>query len=61
MTLRELRKERGLRQEDVAKRLEVDQAAVSQWETGKSGPSRKYRRKLAKLYGVPEDELNSEN
>ena len=57
MTLKELRLSAKLRQEDVAKRLNVNQAAVSKWETGETKPSRKYHKKLAKLYGCTVDEL----
>ena len=57
LTLRELRERAGLRQVDVAKRLSVDQAAVSKWENGVNPPHRKYHKKLAKLYGVTVDEL----
>lgn len=57
MTLKELRLKAGLTQEQVAKLLEVDQAAVSNWENKKYTPLRKYQRKLAKLYGVTTDEL----
>ena len=42
LTLRDIRKEAGLRQEDVAKKLDVDQSAVSFWESGRCKPSRKY-------------------
>lgn len=61
MTLKELRERAHLRQVDVAKRLNVDQAAVSKWETGETKPSRKYHKKLAKLYGVTVDGLFSED
>lgn len=47
----------GLSQEDVAKILDVNQAAVSYWESGKTTPVKKYRRKLARLYGCAEDDL----
>lgn len=57
MTLRELRVNAGLRQADVAKKLDVDQAAVSHWDNGKSRPTRKYIKKLAKLYGVTDEQL----
>lgn len=55
--MRELRVRTGLRQVDVAKKMHVDQAAVSKWETGETVPSRKYHKKLAKLYGVMVNEL----
>jgi transcriptional regulator with XRE-family HTH domain len=57
MTLRELRQAAGLRQEDVAKKLNVDQTAVSNWERGKNPPLPKYRKKLCKMYGCTEEEL----
>ena len=57
MTLKELRKNAGLRQTDVGKRLDVDHTAISNWEAGKFRPSRKYHKKLAKLYGCTVEEL----
>lgn len=54
--LKELRKAAGLGQAEVAERLDVTQSAVSKWEHG-CIPLAKYRRKLAKLYGVAEEEL----
>lgn len=61
MKLREYRERVGLRQVDVAKKMDVDQAAVSKWESGETRPSRKYHKKLAKLYGVTVDELLSDD
>lgn len=57
LTMKELRQRAGLTQEQVAKLIEVDQAAVSNWELGKNLPVSKYRKKLAKLYSCSEDEL----
>lgn len=57
MTLRELRSQASLRQEDIGKKLNVDQGAVSKWENGKTHPSKKYHRKLANIYGITVDEL----
>ena len=57
MRLREYRERAGLRQIDVAKRMNVDQAAVSKWESGENRISRKYHKKLARLYGVTVDAL----
>lgn len=59
--LREYRERAGLRQVDVAKKMDVDQAAVSKWESGENRISRKYHKKLAKLYSVTVDELLSED
>lgn len=60
MTLKERRIKAGLTQENVAKIVEVDQTAVSLWESGKR-PLLKHRVRLAKLYGCTVDELLSEN
>lgn len=60
MTLKELRLKAGLTQEQVAKLVDVEQAAVSYWESGKYKPLRKYQRKLAKLYGCTVEELGEE-
>ena len=56
MTLEERRQKAGLRQKDVAERLEVDQSAVSKWENGMI-PLKKYRVKLAEIFECSEDEL----
>lgn len=57
MTLKERREQAGLLQTDVARKLKVDQSAVSRWESGSSKPVRKYQKPLAKLYGCTVDEL----
>lgn len=49
--MKELREQAGMTQAEVAAKLEVDQSAVSRWESG-SPPLRKYAQKLARLYGV---------
>lgn len=51
MTLKELRLCAGLTQEQVAKLIDVDQTAVSNWERKKNRPKPKYLKKLANLYG----------
>ena len=58
MSLRELRQRAGLLQADVAKKLNVAQASVSYWESGATRRiSRKYHKKLAKLFHCTVDEL----
>lgn len=59
MRIRFFRIRAGLRQADVAKKLDIDQTAVSNWELGKSKPLRKYHKKLAKLFGCTVEELFS--
>lgn len=58
MTLKELRLKAGLTQTGVAKKLDVDQSAISQWENRATSPSRKYHKKIEKLYGCTMDELS---
>lgn len=60
MTLKERRLAAGMTQQDVAEKLEVAGGAVSNWELGKNGIARKYKKKLAKLYGCTVDELLKE-
>ena len=57
MTLRNLRLRAELNQEEVAKKMNVDQATVSNWELGKHGIPRKHHTKLAKLYGCTVEQL----
>lgn len=57
MNLKEFRARVGLRQIDVAKKLNVTPVAVSNWENGLNKIARKYHKKLAKLYGCTVDEL----
>lgn len=55
--LQRLRKERGLSQEEVARRLFVSRQSVSKWELDQSEPGVEYLKVLAELYGVSLDEL----
>ena len=57
--LQELRKRRGLTQEDVAGALFVSRTAVSKWESGRGFPSIDSLRMIARFYGVTVDELLS--
>ena len=57
MTIRELRVRAGLTQTEVSKKLRVNQAAVSYWESGKTKPLRKVQKRLCKVYGCTADEL----
>lgn len=57
MTLKERRVAAKLRQDDVARELEVDQSTVSKWELQGKVPLLKYQKKLAALYGCSVEEL----
>lgn len=60
MSFKEQRKRAGLTQMEVAKQLGVTDAAVNQWETGKTMPSAKRLADVAKLYNCTIDELLKE-
>ena len=50
----------GMTQEFVAEALGVSRQAVSKWESGRSDPSTTNLMALAKLFGVPPEELLNE-
>ncbi len=54
-----LRREKGLKQDDIAKALDVSSQAVSKWENDQSCPDISLLPKLAKLLGVTVDVLLS--
>lgn len=57
--LQELRKQKGLTQEQLAQQLYVSRAAVSKWESGRGYPNLDSLKALAKFYSVTIDELLS--
>lgn len=57
--LQELRKKRGLTQEELAKALFVSRTAVSKWESGKGYPSIDSLKELSRFFSVTIDELLS--
>ena len=57
--LQELRKQRGLTQEDLAASLYVSRAAVSKWESGRGYPSVDSLKAIAGFFSVTIDELLS--
>lgn len=50
---------RGLSQEELARRIGVTKGAVSQWESGESTPSRKNQKALANELGIKASELEA--
>lgn len=54
-----LRREKGLKQEDIAQALDVSSQAVSKWENDQSCPDISLLPKLAKLLGASVDTLLS--
>lgn len=57
--LQELRKRRGLTQEELAASLYVSRTAVSKWESGRGYPNIDSLKATAKFFGVTVDELLS--
>lgn len=57
MNIKNLRMKAGLTQVQLAKKMNVDQSAVSLWESGKTAPMRKLHKKLAKVLGCTVEEL----
>ena len=58
--IKELRKDRKLRQEDLAEKLQVSRQAVSRWETGATWPDVPNLIQLSDLFGVTTDYLARE-
>jgi len=57
--IQELRKERGLTQEELAEALYVSRTAISKWELGRGYPSIDSLKAIAEFYSVSIDELLS--
>lgn len=57
--LQELRKNRGLTQEELAEVLCVSRTAISKWESGRGYPNIDSLKAIAKFFGVTIDELLS--
>ena len=55
--LEELRKQRGIRQEDLAQALDVSRQTVISLEKGKYNPSLALAFKLARYFGLSIEEL----
>ena len=57
--LQELRKKKGLTQEELAQVLYVSRTAISKWETDRGYPSIDSLKAIAKFFSVSVDELLS--
>lgn len=55
--IRNLRKQAGYSQQQMAKKLHVTQGAISQWEIGKTVPAADQLVSLAAIFGITVDEL----
>ena len=59
--LQELRKKKGLTQEELSKALFVSRTAVSKWESGRGYPNLESLKQIAELFSITIDELLSGN
>lgn len=59
--LQELRKQKGLTQEELAASLYVSRTAISKWESGRGYPNIDSLKAIAKFYSVTIDDLLSGN
>ena len=57
--LQELRKQKGLTQEELAESLYVSRTAISKWESGRGYPNIDSLKAIAKFFAVTVDELLS--
>ena len=57
--LQELRKQKGITQEELATSLYVSRAAISKWESGRGYPNIDSLKAIAKFFSVTVDELLS--
>jgi transcriptional regulator with XRE-family HTH domain len=57
--IQELRKQKGLTQEELSERLFVSRTAVSKWESGRGYPNIESLKAIAKFFGVTIDALLS--
>ena len=57
--LKELRQQKGITQEELAKALYVSRTAISKWESGRGYPNIDSMRAIAKFFSISLDELLS--
>lgn len=58
MTLKSIRVNAKLSQEEAAKKLGVSQKTLSNWETGKTYPDQPQIENICRVYGVSYDFIN---
>lgn len=57
LRVRDLRRERGMTQSDLADAIGVSRSAVAQWESGRAGQATPHLRRVADVLGVSVDHL----
>ena len=58
--LRQLRKEKGLTQMEIAQQLEINRASYASWELGRAKPNQSNLERLGNLFGVENSYFESE-
>ena len=53
----ELRKERGLSQEQLGEKINVTRQIISNWELGEASPNPEQLKKISKILNISIDEL----
>ncbi len=53
----QIRRERGLTQEELARRVRVSMRSVAAWESGSTTPRQRHLRALARALNVPVEQL----
>jgi len=59
--LQELRKQKGLTQEELAEKLYVSRTAISKWESGRGYPNIESLKEIARFFSITVDDLLSTN
>ena len=59
--IHELRKERGLSQEQLAEKVGVSRQTISKWELGETSPDIRQAKLLSQIFGVSLNELTDNN
>ena len=57
MQIKNIRKQKGITQTELATLLNINQTTISKWETGKTVPSIRTIKELAKIFGCAVEEL----
>ena len=57
--LQELRKQKGMTQEELASALYVSRTAISKWESGRGYPNLESLKGISRLFSISIDELLS--
>ncbi len=58
--LREIRKQKGMTQEELSKAASINRVTIAKYETGKISPTLKSAEKIAAALGVKVDDLLDE-